>query len=109
MRWLKSLTPYTPAKRPVLKAVSPRAGTCVIPLDQEDDQILFQYLINKIHSLYFEGAEVQLLNIIDKMRRKRGVVVKKIKTSPGRGREKLMLLHLKLADNQEIRRLIKIS
>lgn len=84
-------------------------GTSIIPLDQGDDQIFYQYLTNKIHSLYFEGTENQLISIIDRMKVDKGFTVQKMRTSLGRGREKLMLLHLKFPDNQEIRRLIKIS
>lgn len=109
MRWLKHFGRYSPVKRPTLKAVNPRVGTSIIPLDQGDDQIFYQYLTNKIHSLYFEGTENQLIKIIDRMRAEKGFTVQKMRTSIGRGRERLMLLHLKFPDNQEIRRLIKIS
>lgn len=106
---MKLITRYSLSKRPTLKAVNPRVGTSIIPLDQGDDQIFYQYLTNKIHSLYFEGTENQLMNIIERMRAEKGFTVQKMRTSIGRGREKLMLLHLKFPDNQEIRRLIKIS
>ncbi len=109
MRWLKLLGRYGLVKKPTLKAVNPRIGTSIIPLDQGDDQIFYQYLTNKIHSLYFEGTENQLKSIIDRMGIEKGFTIQKMRTSIGRGRERLMLLHLKFPDNQEIRRLIKLS
>lgn len=109
MRWSKLLARYSLVKKPTLRVVNPRVGTSIIPLDMGDDQIFFQYLTNKIHSLYFEGTETQLLSLINGMKDKRGFTIKKIKTSVGRGREKLMLLHLCLPENIEIRRLIKLS
>lgn len=109
MRWLKLISRYSLAKRPTLKAVNPRVGTSIIPLDQGDDHIFYQYLTNKIHSLHFEGTENQLVKIIDRMKVERGVTVFKMRTSVRKGRDKLMLLHLKLPDNHEIRRLIKLT
>ncbi len=95
-------------KRPTLRVVNPRVGTALIPLGHEDGQIFFQYLTNKIHSLQFEGTEHQLWRLINSMKEEQGFRVHKMKTSLGRGREKLVLLHLKFPDEQEIRRLIKI-
>lgn len=109
MRWKKLLERYALVKRPTLKVVNPRVGTSIIPLDQGDDQIFFQYLTNKLHALYFEGSEVQLTDIIHKLRDNQGFTIQKMKFSVGRGREKLMLLHLKFPDNVEIRRLIKLT
>ncbi len=109
MRWKKLLERYALVKRPTLKVVNPRVGTSIIPLDQGDDQIFFQYLTNKLHALYFEGSEVQLTSIIHKLRDNQGFTIQKMKFSVGRGREKLMLLHLKFPDNVEIRRLIKLT
>lgn len=109
MRWLNLIQRYTPVRKPTLKVVNPRIGTSIIPLDQEDDQIFFQFLTNKVHALYFEGSESQLTTIIQRMKVKQGFTVEKMKTSIGRGRKKLVLLHLKFPDNGEIRRLIKIT
>lgn len=109
MRWLKLISRYSLSRRPTLKAVNPRVGTSIIPLDFAHDQIFYQYLTNKIHSLYFEGSEGQLKMIIERMRLEKGFTIQKMKTSLGRGRERLMLLHLRFPDNQEIRRLIKIT
>jgi hypothetical protein len=109
MRWMKLIERYSLVKRPTLRVVNPRVGTSIIPLSESDDQIFFQYLTNKIHALYFEGSEKQLTNIISKLQVSKGFSVQKMKLSAGRRREKLMLLHLKLADNVEIRRLIKLT
>lgn len=109
MRWIKLLERYALVKKPTLKVVNPRVGTSIIPLDYNDDQIFFQYLTNKVHALYFEGSELQLTKMIYKMRDQKGFTIQKMKTSVGRGKEKLVLLHLKFPDNQEIRRLIKIT
>lgn len=109
MRWMKLIERYALAKRPTLRVVNPRVGTSIIPLDHGDDQIFFQYLTNKIHSLYFEGSELQLTNMIHRMRETKGFTIQKMKTSVGRGKEKLVLLHLKFPNDQEIRRLIKLT
>lgn len=106
---MKLIERYSLVKRPTLRVVNPRVGTSIIPLSDNDDQIFFQYLTNKIHALYFEGTEKQLTNIISKLQATKGFTVQKMRLSAGRGRERLMLLHLKLADNVEIRRLIKIT
>lgn len=88
--------------------VNPRVGTSIIPLDKDDDQILFQYLTDKVHALYFQGSENQLTNIIEDLSKKKGCSIRKMKTSLGRGKEKLILLHMILPDQMEIRRLIKL-
>lgn len=109
MRWMKLIERYSLVKRPTLRVVNPRVGTSIIPLDRGDDQLFIQYLTNKIHSLHFEGTEAQLKSLIHSLRDNRGITIHKMKTSLGRGREKLMLLHLKLSNDEEIRRLIKLS
>ena len=109
MRWPKLLERYSLVKRPTLKVVNPRVGTAIIPLDQGDSDIFFQYLTNKIHALYFEGTENQLTTIIHKLRDDQGFTIQKMKTSVGRGKKRLMLLHLKFPNDVEIRRLIKIT
>jgi hypothetical protein len=109
MRWAKLLDRYSLSKRPTLRVVNPRVGTSIIPLNQGDDVIFFQYLTNKVHALYFEGSENQLTKIIYKLRDEQGFTIAKMKTSVGRGKEKLMLLHLKFPNNFEIRRLIKLN
>ena len=108
MRLKKLFDRYSVLKKPILRVVNPRVGTAFIPLDYENGQIFFQYLTNKIHALHFEGSEHQLCRLIDKMREEKGFTIQKMKTSMGRGREKLVLLHLKFSDDQEIRRLIKL-
>jgi hypothetical protein len=108
MRWLKLLQRYRLSKKPTLKAVNPRVGTSIIPLDPTDSLIFYHYLTNKIHALYFKGSEIQLRNMVFKMKEEKGFTIQKMKTSLGRRREKLVFLHLKLPDNKEVRRLIKI-
>lgn len=109
MRWVKLLKRYSLVKRPTLRVVNPRIGTSIIPLDLDDDQIFFQYLTNKVHSISFQGTELQLTRMIEGISLKKGCSIRKMKTSIGRGKEKLMLLHLTLPNQTEIRRLIKIS
>lgn len=109
MRLLKLIRRYSLVRKPTLRVVNPRIGTSVIPLDQEDDQILFHYLSNKAHALTFEGSEVQLSRLVKRMCEKQGIRVQKMKTSIGRGKERLVLLHLKFSNEGEIRRLIKLT
>lgn len=110
MRWRKLLERYALVKRPVLRAMNPRVGTSIIPLDLEDSYIFFQYLMNKMHALTFEGPEVQLTQIIHKLRDEQGFTIEKIKISAGRGgHDRLMLVHLKFPNNVELRRLIKLA
>jgi hypothetical protein len=109
MRWLRLIRRYSLVKKPTLKVVNPRVGTSIIPLDLHDDQIFYQYLTDRLHSLSFEGSEIQLVRMLDNMREKKGFTIQKMKTSVGRGKERLVLLHLRLADNAEVRRLIKLT
>lgn len=109
MRWIKLLERYSLVKRPTLKVVNPRVGTSIIPLNKGDGDILFQYLTNKIHALHFEGTEGQLANLIEELKERQGVTIQKMKTSIGRERERLMLIHLKFPNDLEIRRVIKLS
>ena len=109
MRWIKLIQRYSLVKKPTLKVVNPRVGTSIIPLGMEDGEIFFQYLTNKIHSLHFEGSEKQLTTLIQKLQESQGISIHKMKTSIGRSREKLMLLHLKLPNQMEIRRVIKLG
>jgi len=69
----------------------------------------FQYLTNKIHSLHFRGSEKQLVSMIQKMQAEEGFTIEKMRTSPGRRKEKMVLLHLKFQDNLELRRIIKMG
>jgi hypothetical protein len=47
--------------------------------------------------------------MIHKIKEEKGITIQKMKTTNGRGKEKLIHLHLKFPDNHEVRRLIKIS
>lgn len=109
MRWIKLLERYSLVKRPTLRVVNPRVGTSIIPLDQGDGEIFFQYLTNKIHALHFEGSEVQLKTILQRLQVDQGFTIEKMKTTLGRGKERLILIHLKFPNDMELRRLIKIS
>ncbi len=109
MRWLKLIQRYSLVRGPILRAVNPRVGTSIIPLDREDERILFQYLTNKLHSLHFEGSERYLTQLIERMCVREGLTIHKMRTCVGRGREKLLLLHIRFPDNAEIRRLIKLT
>jgi hypothetical protein len=109
MRWHKLFDRYSLTKRPTLRVVSPRVGTSVIPLEKNDSRIFFQYLTNKIHSLHFRGSEKQLVSMIQKMQAEEGFTIEKMRTSPGRRKEKMVLLHLKFQDNLELRRIIKMG
>jgi hypothetical protein len=71
-------------------------------------RFFFHYLSNKLHALTFDGSEVQLSRLINRMRDKQGMKIHKMKTSIGRGKERLVLLHLKFSDQNEIRRLIRL-
>lgn len=109
MRWTKLFERYSLVKRPTLRVVNPRVGTSIIPLDKGDGDIFVQYLTNKIHALHFEGTEGQLRKILDGLKDQQGFTIEKMKTSIGRGKERLMLIHLKFPNDVEIRRLIKLS
>ena len=109
MRWLKLLERYSLNKRPTLRVVNHRIGTSIIPLDIGDTDIFLQYLTNRIHTLYFDGSELQLTRMIHKLRDDQGFTIQKMKMSVGRGKQRLVLLHLKLPNDVEIRRLIKLT
>ena len=108
MRWFKLLDRYYFINRPVLKAVNPRVGTSIIPLDFTDSEIFLQYLTSKLHALHFDGSESQLRKLILQMELENRVHVQKIRTSP-RGRGKLILIHLKFPNKTELRRVIKLA
>lgn len=109
MRWLKFIDSYSTTKKSSLRVVHPRSGTCVIPLKNGDEDIFFDYLTARVHSLFFEGPEDELTNLLFKMRDQKGFVIQKMKTCSGRKSQKMIHLHLKLSDNQELRRLIKLK
>ncbi len=109
MKWLNFVERFYPKKVPTLRVINPRSGTSIIPLQKGDDYLLFQYLRNEVHALSFEGFESQLTDMIHKIKEEKGISIQKMKTTNGRGKEKLIHLHLKFPDNHEVRRLIKIS
>lgn len=108
MRWLRMMQHRALGRRPVLRAYNPRIGTSIIPLSIGDSEIFTQYLTDKVHSLYFEGSSNQLMQIIHKLRDEQGVTIQKMRFSIGRAKGRIMLLHLRLPDQQEVRRVIKL-
>jgi hypothetical protein len=107
MKWMKLLGKYTQPRRPVLKAINPRYGTSVIPLNRGDEMIFFNYLQDKVHSLQFDGSDSELLSMIKVLEHQQGVVVHKMNVIEGR-QDRLMHLHLGLPNTQEIRRVIRL-
>lgn len=108
MRWFSALKARALKQRPKLRACNPRIGTAIIPLDHGDDAIFFQYLNNKIHSISFEGDVDQLTALIRDLELRQGCTIQKMRMTEGRGQEQVMHLHLKLADQQDLRRVIKL-
>ena len=108
MKWLKLIKYRALGVRPILRTHNPRLGTSIIPLDQGDGDIFFNYLSNKVHSLQYEGLSSQLEQMIHRLRDDQGFTIQKMRLSPGKGSERVMLLHLKMADQQELRRVIKL-
>jgi hypothetical protein len=47
--------------------------------------------------------------MIQSMQEEEGFIIQKMRTSPGRRKEKMVLLHLKFQDNLELRRIIKMG
>jgi hypothetical protein len=107
MKWLQALSRQSFDRRPVLKAVNPRFGTSVIPLDHGDEMIFFNYLQDKIHALYFEGSDDELVGLISELQKRQGLIVHKMNVIEGR-QDRLMHLHLGLPNFQEIRRVIRM-
>lgn len=103
MRFLSLIKHHTLGMRPTLKAHNPRIGTCIIPLSQGDEDIFYQYLNNKVHSLSFEGTPTQLKKMIERLQVREGLKVQKMRISSGH-----MFLHLVTPAQQELRRVIKL-
>lgn len=106
---MKLIHRYSLLKKPTLKVITPRLGTSIIPLDVSDGDILLTYLTNKVHALHFDGSEDQLKKIFGRLHDDRRFTIQKIRTSVGRGRDRLMLVHLKFPNDIEIRRVIKLT
>jgi len=101
-RWFKEL------RRPVLRVESPRIGTSLIPLNSDDNDLFFQYLTNKFHSLHFDGTDRQLTNIIESLKQSQGFSIQKMSTFMHKGSQ-VMHIHLRTIDSREIRRVIRLS
>ena len=108
MRWLKSLERYASGTKGTLKAVNPRLGTSVIPLRTGDEGLFFNFLQDKVQSLYFEGDEKELKRLIQDMEHTQGVIIHKMNYSSGRS-DRMLHLHLGLPNFREIRRVIRIQ
>lgn len=104
---MKLLGKYTQPRRPVLKAINPRYGTSVIPLNHGDEMIFFNYLQDKVHSLHFDGSESELKGMIKVLERQEGLIVHRMNLIEGQ-RDRLMHIHLALPNAQEIRRVIRL-
>jgi len=108
MRLKKLIERYSLNRRPVLKAVNPRFGTSVIPVGSDDADIVFNYLQDRVHALYFEGQDDDFYELINQMERKKGIKIHKMNVIEGR-QDRLLHLHLELPDLKEIRRVVRLS
>lgn len=108
MRWAKLFERYSLSRKPTLKAVNPRFGTSVIPLDDDDSDILFNYLQDKVHALYFDGDDDAFYSMITEMEKRRGLKVHKMNVIEGRT-DRLMHLHLEVPGIKEIRRVVRLQ
>jgi hypothetical protein len=77
-------------------------------LNKGDEDLFFQFLQDKIHALYFDGSEAELRRIFDTLMINKGISLQKISMSEGRT-DRVMNVHLKTGDFQEIRRVIRLS
>lgn len=109
MRWMKLFERYRISRRPTLRAVNPRLGTSIIPLEKGDQGIFFRYLTDKIHALHFDGSEADLEDLIKSLIEHEGVQVQRMSFSWGRSAERLAHIHLRLSDHQEVRRVIRLQ
>lgn len=92
----------------VLKAHNPRIGTSIIPIGINDSEILSQYLLNKVHSLHFEGSFNKLKELINKLAAKEDAEILKMRVTMGR-RGQILLLHLRYPNSLEVRRVIQLN
>jgi hypothetical protein len=108
MKWIKVLERYALGKKPVLKAVNPRFGTSIIPLNKGDEDLFFLYLQDKVHALYFDGSEAELKDLIHGLQRDQGITVHQMAIMGGK-KDKMMFLHMRLGNFQEVQRVIRIQ
>jgi hypothetical protein len=94
-------------KCPTLRVVNPRLGTSIVPLRKGDGEILYSFLKEEIHALHFSGDEDELRSFVGELQQRRGVVVQRMTMSEGRT-DRVMNLHLRMPDFQEIRRVIRL-
>lgn len=91
-----------------LKVVNPRLGTSIVPLRKGDGEILFSFLAGQSHALHFDGNEKEFKSFIGELQQRMGVNVQRMTMSEGR-KDRVMHLHLRLSDFQEIRRVIRFE
>lgn len=108
MKWFNLVEKYTQPKRPILKAMNPRFGTSIIPLNEGDEMIFFNYLQDKVHSLFFDGSDQDFFDMIKELEKRQGVIVHRMNLIEGQ-QDRLMHLHLgNTLGGQEIRRVIRM-
>ena len=94
-------------KCPTLRVVNQRLGTSIVPLRKGDGEILYSFLKEQAHALHFDGGEDELRSFVGELQQRRGVVVQRMTMSEGRN-DRVMHLHLRISDFQEIRRVIRL-
>lgn len=104
----KLLQRYGVMRKPVLKATNPRLGTAVIPLTNQDADLFYRFLTDKIHALHFEGSDDELRMMLDLVQKQRNLKIQKIQTTEG-PKSRVLHVHLTGTQDQEIRRIIRIN
>ncbi len=104
----KLLQRYGVVKKPTLKATNPRLGTAVIPLTNQDADLFYRFLTDKIHALQFEGSDEELNSMLDLVLKQRNLKIQKIQTTEG-PKNRVLHLHLTGAQDQDIRRIIRLA
>jgi len=104
----KLLQRYGVMKRPTLRATNPRLGTAVIPLTNQDADLFYRFLTDKVHALHFEGSDEDLKMMLDLVQKQRNLKIQKIQTTEG-PRNRVLHIHLTGTHDQEIRRIIRLA
>lgn len=108
VRFKKLLQRYGLVRKPVLRATNPRLGTAVIPLTNQDADLFYRFLTDKIHALQFEGTDEDLRSMLDLVLTQRNLKIQKILTTEG-PRNRTLHLHLTGIHDQDIRRIIRLA
>ncbi|MFY7992298.1 MAG: hypothetical protein ACOVP4_03320 [Bacteriovoracaceae bacterium] len=98
---------YGVMKKPVLKATNPRLGTAVIPLTNQDADLFYRFLTDKVHALHFEGSDDELKFMLDLVQKQRNLKIQRIQTTDG-PKSRVLHIHLTGVKDQEIRRIIRL-